>query len=119
MIDPVTDSKFCFHMETSEAKLKRVVRSQCDGFAIGVTTHVRKAVIVIRGVATAVTSHNLTMQLATDRAKMGSRNVSVEFEMTHLLGLAIALLLLGGGVWVNFYVGSLSQEKGSWVAHSH
>jgi hypothetical protein len=32
--------------------------------------------------------------------------------------LIIALLLLGGGVWANVYVGSLSQDKGSWVSHS-
>jgi hypothetical protein len=38
--------------------------------------------------------------------------------MMHLSGLIIALLLLGGGVWANVYVGSLSQDKGSWVSHS-
>jgi hypothetical protein len=38
MIDPVTDSEFCFHLKTSGPKLKRVVRSQYDGFAIGVPT---------------------------------------------------------------------------------
>jgi hypothetical protein len=58
MIDPVTDSKFCFHLETSEPQLKRVVRSQCDGFAIDVATQYA-AVIVICGVAMTVTSHNL------------------------------------------------------------
>jgi hypothetical protein len=63
-------------------------------------------------------SHNLTMQLAIDPAATASRNLSGEFRMTHLLGLAIALLLLGGGVWANVYIGSLSQEKGAWVAHS-
>jgi hypothetical protein len=62
--------------------------------------------------------HNLTMRLALGAATTGSHSVSVGFEMTHLLGLAVALLLLGGGVWANVYVGSLSQEKGGWVAHS-
>jgi hypothetical protein len=39
--------------------------------------------------------------------------------MAYLFGLTLALLLLGGGVWANIHAGSLSQEKGSWMSHSH
>jgi hypothetical protein len=33
-------------------------------------------------------------------------------EMLQILGLSVALLLLGSGVWANFGGGSLSQNKG-------
>jgi hypothetical protein len=39
--------------------------------------------------------------------------------MAHLFGIATALLLIGGGAWANVYVGSLSQDKGSWLSHSN
>jgi hypothetical protein len=38
--------------------------------------------------------------------------------MKQVLGLSIALLLLGSGVWANVGSGSLSQNKGAWVSHS-
>jgi hypothetical protein len=41
------------------------------------------------------------------------------FEMLQILGLSFALLLYGSGVWANFGGGSLSQNKGAWVSHSH
>jgi hypothetical protein len=37
--------------------------------------------------------------------------------MKQMLGLAIALLLFGSGVWANVGGGSLSQHKGAWAAH--
>ncbi|SHG40582.1 hypothetical protein SAMN05444169_2271 [Bradyrhizobium erythrophlei] len=38
--------------------------------------------------------------------------------MKQVLGVGIALLLLGSGVWANLGVGSLSQNTGAWVSHS-
>jgi hypothetical protein len=42
----------------------------------------------------------------------------MELEMKQMLGLSIALLLLGSGVWANVSGGSLSQNKGAWVSHA-
>jgi hypothetical protein len=39
-------------------------------------------------------------------------------EMPQILGLSVALLLIGSGVWANIGGGSLSQDKGAWVSHS-
>jgi hypothetical protein len=39
--------------------------------------------------------------------------------MLQILGLGVALLLVGSGVWANFGGGSLSQYKGAWASHSH
>jgi hypothetical protein len=39
-------------------------------------------------------------------------------EMTQMLGLSIALLLFGTGVWANVDSGSLSQNKGAWVSRA-
>jgi hypothetical protein len=38
--------------------------------------------------------------------------------MKQVLGVSIALLLLGSGVWANLSVGSLSQDTGAWISHS-
>jgi hypothetical protein len=38
--------------------------------------------------------------------------------MKQVLGLSIALLLLGSGVWANVGSGSLSQNRGAWVSHA-
>jgi hypothetical protein len=38
--------------------------------------------------------------------------------MKLMLGLSIALLLLGSGVWANVGGGSLSQYKGAWASHA-
>ena len=38
--------------------------------------------------------------------------------MTQMLGLSIALLLCGSGVWANLGGGSLSQNTGAWVSHA-
>jgi hypothetical protein len=38
--------------------------------------------------------------------------------MPQILGLSVALLLIGSGVWANIGGGSLSQDKGAWVSHS-
>jgi hypothetical protein len=42
----------------------------------------------------------------------------MEFEMKQMLGLGIALLLFGSGVWANVGGGSLSQNRGAWVSHA-
>jgi hypothetical protein len=39
--------------------------------------------------------------------------------MKQLLGLTVALLLFGSGVWANVGGGSLSQQTGAWVAHAN
>jgi len=39
--------------------------------------------------------------------------------MLQILGLSVALLLFGSGVWANFDGGSLAQNKGAWVSHFH
>jgi hypothetical protein len=38
--------------------------------------------------------------------------------MPQILGLSVALLLIGSGVWANIGGGSLSQDQGAWVSHS-
>jgi hypothetical protein len=35
-----------------------------------------------------------------------------------LLGLSVAMLLLGSGVWANVSDGSLAQNTGAWVSHA-
>jgi len=38
-------------------------------------------------------------------------------EMTQILGLSLALLLFGSGIWANVGAGGpLSQNKGAWVS---
>jgi hypothetical protein len=39
--------------------------------------------------------------------------------MTQLLGVSLALLLFGSGIWANVGGGSLSQNKGAWVSHTN
>jgi hypothetical protein len=39
--------------------------------------------------------------------------------MKQVVGMGVALLLFGGGVWANPSVGSLSQNTGAWVSNSH
>jgi hypothetical protein len=39
-------------------------------------------------------------------------------EMKQVLGLAVALVLLGSGVWANLGGGSLFQNTGAWAAHA-
>jgi hypothetical protein len=65
----------------------------------------------------------LTIALATAFALTstfapGSVTSSMEFKMKQVLGVSIALLLFGSGVWANLSVGSLSQNTGAWVSHS-
>jgi hypothetical protein len=39
--------------------------------------------------------------------------------MTQILGLSLALLLFGSGIWANIGGGGpLSQDKGAWVSHA-
>jgi hypothetical protein len=38
--------------------------------------------------------------------------------MKQVLGLAVALVLLGSGVWANLGGGSLFQNTGAWAAHA-
>jgi hypothetical protein len=40
------------------------------------------------------------------------------FEMKQVLGLTVALLLFGSGVWANVGGGSLSQHRGAWAVHA-
>ncbi len=42
----------------------------------------------------------------------------MKFTWKQLFGLSVAMLLFGGGVWANVADGSLSQNKGAWVAHA-
>jgi hypothetical protein len=42
----------------------------------------------------------------------------MELKMKLVLGLSVALLLFGSGVWANVSGGSLVQNKGAWVAHA-
>jgi hypothetical protein len=37
--------------------------------------------------------------------------------MKLILGLSLALLLFGSGIWANVNGGSLSQNKGAWVSY--
>jgi hypothetical protein len=39
--------------------------------------------------------------------------------MKQLIGLTVALLLFGSGVWANVGGGSLSQHTGAWVANAN
>jgi hypothetical protein len=39
-------------------------------------------------------------------------------EMTQILGLSLALVLFGSGIWANVGGGPLSQNKGAWVSHA-
>lgn len=38
--------------------------------------------------------------------------------MKQMLGLSIALLLFGSGVWANVSGSSLSQNRGAWISHA-
>jgi hypothetical protein len=49
---------------------------------------------------------------------MGIVESNTEFELTQILGLSLALLLFGSGLWANVSGGSLSQNKGAWVSHA-
>ena len=73
---------------------------------------VNKETIMKRTIALA-TAFALTSTFA-----LGSVTSSMEFKMKQVLGVSIALLLLGSGVWANLSVGSLSQNTGAWVSHS-
>jgi hypothetical protein len=49
---------------------------------------------------------------------MGIVESSMELEMKQMLGLSVALLLLGTGIWANVSGSSLSQYKGAWASHA-
>jgi hypothetical protein len=38
--------------------------------------------------------------------------------MKQMLGLSVALLLFGSGVWANVGSGPLFQNRGAWVSHA-
>ena len=38
--------------------------------------------------------------------------------MTQILGLSLAILLFGSGIWANVSGGSLSQNTGAWITHA-
>jgi hypothetical protein len=39
-------------------------------------------------------------------------------QMMKMLGLTVALLLFGSGIWANVSGGSLSQNTGAWASHA-
>jgi hypothetical protein len=39
--------------------------------------------------------------------------------MMKMLGLSVALLLFGSGIWANVSTGSLSQNTGAWASHAN
>jgi hypothetical protein len=39
--------------------------------------------------------------------------------MARILGLSLALLLFGSGIWANVGGGSLSQNNGAWMSHAN
>ena len=47
----------------------------------------------------------------------GDCESSTEFELNQILGLGLALLLFGSGIWATVSGGSLSQNKDAWVSH--
>jgi hypothetical protein len=49
---------------------------------------------------------------------MGVASPTWSFKMKQVLGVSVALLLFGSGVWANLSVGSLSQNTGAWVSLS-
>jgi hypothetical protein len=49
---------------------------------------------------------------------MGVASPAWSFKMKQLLGVSVALVLFGSGVWANLSVGSLSQNTGAWVSYS-
>jgi hypothetical protein len=49
---------------------------------------------------------------------MGIVSPPRSLEMKQILGLSVALLLFGSGIWANVSGGSLSQNKGAWVTHA-
>jgi hypothetical protein len=50
---------------------------------------------------------------------MGIVESNTEFGIdAQILGLSLALLLFGSGLWANVSGGSLSQNKGAWVSHA-
>jgi hypothetical protein len=50
---------------------------------------------------------------------MGIMSSTRRLEMAKLLGLSLALLLLGSGIWANVGSGSFSENKGAWVSHAN
>jgi hypothetical protein len=38
--------------------------------------------------------------------------------MMKILGLSLALLLFGSGIWANVGGGSFSENRGAWVSHA-
>jgi hypothetical protein len=50
---------------------------------------------------------------------MGIVSPTRGFEMTQTLGLGLAILLFGTGIWANVGGGSLSQNKGAWVSRAN
>ena len=47
-----------------------------------------------------------------------ARSLALTRILGQILGLSLALLLFGGGMWANVSGGSLSQNKGAWVSHA-
>jgi hypothetical protein len=47
-----------------------------------------------------------------------TRSLKMNWTWLQTLGLSVALLLFGTGVWANVGGGSLSQNRGAWVSHA-
>jgi hypothetical protein len=47
-----------------------------------------------------------------------TRSLELTRILGQILGLSLALLLFGSGMWANVSGGSLSQNKGAWVSHA-
>jgi hypothetical protein len=50
---------------------------------------------------------------------MGIESPIRSVEMMQILGLSLALLLFGSGIWANVGGGPLSQNKGAWVSRAN
>ena len=51
-------------------------------------------------------------------AMWGLFNLIRSLKLGQILGMSLALLLFGSGVWANVSGSSLSQNKGAWVSYA-
>jgi hypothetical protein len=55
---------------------------------------------------------------ALDACESSQGAVKMKVTWMELIGVSVAILLLGSGVWANVEEGSLSQNRGAWVSHA-
>jgi hypothetical protein len=83
-----------------------------------VTTKPKSAVtFYVNGVARFAQRTNRTARQEPFRCR-GLVSPTGSPKMKQMLGLSIALLLFGSGVWANVGSGSLSQNRDAWVSHA-